>query len=710
MRSQFTRTWYILPVMNRRGLIVPASAVLLAVAFGVHVLLGSSERTARDEVLGQMRKRPGDPWPRGTGHVLLAFPGSKEEEKGYHEPGGSFSPVVGSFGLSLWIVDDVGRLVTTSDAVPIDSLEQAFVWSEDSPLPEIHTRTPHYEAAWRLERPGSWNLRVRNVSPRYHAVAVVRSVGPAGGSISALDWDGQRLLVNDRWTVEISPGVASVYVGEEGQRGWLQAREGVYRWSGPSGWGFARIAPGGADEWNLVIQDPAPSYLPNLRRTRSARSNLTLHLPDPRFAASLDAQVAHLLMSLVNGQTRPGDPVNYPLAWQRDGAYILTALARAGHLDAAREVSDFFAEHDFFGGFGPEADAPGLSIWALEEVAVRLRDPDHDLRLWPHVYRKAELILEMLHTRESIHRPVFGAVVPAHRTRADLTLVAEAARDGLIVGRMDFQRPLLYVNSVSYLGLLRAAELAERLGKQAEAGRWRSAATALQSAWQRALSPPETHNERTFATGLWPTWVAAPSREAYREELQRYWDWKRDPDGRFRERPLWTYFDIAESHQWLFLGSEQHVWRVLGWFWEHQASPGLFTWWEGQGEVNAFPGWSQVRGWVRPPHVTPHYWTAAEMLLLQLDMLGYLDQATHDPVLVIGGGIPPEWIAHPMKVEGLTTPHGTVSWAWDTRQMRVEVRGEATPVRLGPAFPADAPVLIRRIPLQDSGASARAPR
>ena len=56
-----------------------------------------------------------------------------------------------------------------------------------------------------------------------------------------------------------------------------------------------------------------------------------------------------------------------------------------------------------------------------------------------------------------------------------------------------------------------------------------------------------------------------------------------------------------------------------------------------QGEENSFGRWTRVRGWVTPPHVTPHYWTAAEMALLQMDMLGYLDERDGEPVLVIGG-------------------------------------------------------------------------
>ena len=129
------------------------------------------------------------------------------------------------------------------------------------------------------------------------------------------------------------------------------------------------------------------------------------------------------------------------------------------------------------------------------------------------------------------------------------------------------------------------------------------------------------------------------------QKLQTRWEQQRNPQsGEFRTPPLWTYFTLAEAHQWLFLNRPEQVWTTLQWFWQHQASRGLYTWWEGSGEENTSGRWEDVRGWVKPPYVTPHYWTAAEMLLLQLDMLAYTDLATPEPTVVIGAGIPTQWL------------------------------------------------------------------
>src|SRR4030042_2938478 len=100
--------------------------------------------TQRQITLNEMSTRPNDPWPRGDGHVLLAEPGSPLTQKGYHEPGGSFSPAPGSFGLAIWIVDSNNKLIETSDNIPINKITQQYIWKEGSKIPSIKTETPYY--------------------------------------------------------------------------------------------------------------------------------------------------------------------------------------------------------------------------------------------------------------------------------------------------------------------------------------------------------------------------------------------------------------------------------------------------------------------------------------------------------------------------------------------------------------------------------------
>ncbi len=197
--------------------------------------------------------------------------------------------------------------------------------------------------------------------------------------------------------------------------------------------------------------------------------------------------------------------------------------------------------------------------------------------------------------------------------------------------------------------------------------------------------PGDLGNERTAIFGLWPSDVADPA--LYRDLLAARWPVLTRP-----QPHEWTYFTIAEAHQWLRLGAPDRAWQVMRAFWAHQPAPGLYALWEGGGEGNSFGLWPNIRGWAKPPHVTPHYWSAAEMALLQLEMLAYAD----DEGLMIGAGIPAGWLDKPLKVDAIGTGRGAVSFAWDGEALHLRrapaLRG--LKVRLGPAFPAGTKILM----------------
>ncbi|MGA9377553.1 MAG: hypothetical protein WBV73_02030, partial [Phormidium sp.] len=91
-------------------------------------------------------------------------------------------------------------------------------------------------------------------------------------------------------------------------------------------------------------------------------------------------------------------------------------------------------------------------------------------------------------------------------------------------------------------------------------------------------------------------------------------------------------------------------------------------------------------------NVTPHYGAAAQMLLLQLDMLAYVDRSKSEPTLVIGAGIPKTWLNQAISVKGLQVGGNLVNWSWDGKQINVEMKGKKMNVQLGSAFPANTPV------------------
>ena len=303
--------------------------------------------TQREIVRRAMAQRPDDPWPRGLAHVVLAIPGSQQPEKSYHEPGGSFSPAVGSFGVSIWVKDSAARLKTSSDALPMKQIEQRFSWPNPQGVPAIVTTTPHYHAAWSCLAAGTTTLEVQPRGDGAERLELaVRSVGPAGGPIEKIAWNGRQLRINDRWTLSVEPPPAAVSVGHEGDPGWVSNRSPAREWSGKDGWGFARIELAAAPAARLTLHDSTPPQ-PNPLVYPAVRSTLELDLPDRRFIDCLNAQVAHLMMGLLDRRTPPGEPTNYPLAWQRDGVAVVAGLVRAGQLDVAKAVGPAFRRERF---------------------------------------------------------------------------------------------------------------------------------------------------------------------------------------------------------------------------------------------------------------------------------------------------------------------------------------------------------------------------
>jgi hypothetical protein len=75
------------------------------------------------------------------------------------------------------------------------------------------------------------------------------------------------------------------------------------------------------------------------------------------------------------------------------------------------------------------------------------------------------------------------------------------------------------------------------------------------------------------------------------------------------------------------------------------------------------------------------------MLLLQTDMLAYVAEASDQPTLVIGAGIPPEWLTRPMRANNLPTIAGTVDWTYDGNDLHVTQHApHPLPVRPGASF------------------------
>jgi hypothetical protein len=64
--------------------------------------------------------------------------------------------------------------------------------------------------------------------------------------------------------------------------------------------------------------------------------------------------------------------------------------------------------------------------------------------------------------------------------------------------------------------------------------------------------------------------------------------------------------------------------------------------------------------------------------------------------LVIGAGVPPQWLSRDLSFKGIGTPAGIVDWTWNGADVSVTLSAPSSlPVRLGRSFPASARIEIK---------------
>jgi hypothetical protein len=187
--------------------------------------------------------------------LKVSAPGARQFDQGSYGVAGNFSPGIDQFSLSFWVTEADGRLVEGS------ALSGAMV---DRPVIRgdtvvgMYTETPAYFAYWKAAGTRRWHLNVW-VRPGVRAVALaIRSVGPEAGPIRSLDWDGERLLINDRWMVTAAAPSANAWLVDESVAGWKTDRSEGRRIEVDDGWAAARLELPGPGRHDFTIEDTQP--------------------------------------------------------------------------------------------------------------------------------------------------------------------------------------------------------------------------------------------------------------------------------------------------------------------------------------------------------------------------------------------------------------------------------------------------------------------
>ncbi len=636
--------------------------------------------------------------PRSDQHTVIGIPHTRDHRKTFVEPGGNFSPGVGTFGVSIWVYDPDASKLWAPEELPLEALD--WHW-EGGYLPVLNStwRAGKFEIQQQLLAATLGNLenivntlRVRVVSRselkadcsgnrvRLRLYLVLRPYGPAGGQVKELSVvSSSEIAVNGK-TVLLTQQAGSfgaVAYNLDGQdisvplrNGNLPTAQAVTDPDGLCGGALAYELDLAADEEKEFIFDffvhpleqeylvrfkeyHVQSYAVKLYKISYYWEQLLkvvkLKLPDRQFVNAFYSILAQLLVATCGSDVRIAT-VTYPFFWLRDGVYIINALDKAGLHEEMRLQLDRIKAGLFAGGFGAEPDAFGEAIWPFYTHFKLTADCEWLKEVYPHLKKRADWIIKVRHTTEYLYDDT-EVRVPDRRYSASTDLICEPARDGLIQGRMDWHRPLIWINAFAYMGLAAIAEMAEILDLQEEASLYQKEAGEIRDALHSFAIKNFGTNERDFVCAIWPTQAFEPDSELLLELYDKWWRQIRlDQTGQYKAEPLWKYFELGQAHNYLLLGERTRALETIDYYLKHHDVKNLFGWLEDSHDIAE--NWSQIEGWYKFPSRQPHGWVSSEFFLLLRDTLLYEKAGS----LVLGQGIPQAWLKSLEPLEVLNAP------------------------------------------------------
>ena len=462
--------------------------------------------------------------------------------------------------------------------------------------------------------------------------------------------------------------------------GEARVEDGFEAASGALAYAF-ELPPGGSREIDLLVPLYPESPVPpgagpawigeELSRSREAWSErlerVELRLPDREVVETLRSQIGYILVNRAGPAIRPGARA-YARSWIRDGALTSSALLRLGHAGAARAFLEWYAPHQYPNGKipcvvdhrgadpVPEHDSSGEFIFLAAEVHRFTGDRELAERMWPRV-RAAAAYLDSLRQerrtedyRDPARAEFFGILPPsishegysakpmhsywddffalrgfkdAVYLAGELGLVEERARLARI--RDEFQRDL----GASIEAAMRRHGI-DYVPGCADLGDFDPTSTTI------ALAP-------AGAGGILP-------RDALERTFERYYTFF---VGRREGEPweAYTPYEIRNAGAFVRLGWRERARELLAFFLSDRKPVGWNQWPEVVWREDRVP---------RFLGDLPHTWVGSDYARSILAMLAY---EREDPeALVLGAGVPREWLGPGVVVGGLPTPYGEITF------------------------------------------------
>jgi hypothetical protein len=523
---------------------------------------------------------------------------------------------------------------------------------------------------------------------------------PGGvGKLRTWEWNGQRALVNGRWafTPWVSPEAAGGSTWDGGEivehllvGRWPKSRNvedprglasGALRFQvklPPAGSAEvvleAPLAAGGAPlemgerNWACIFEATRASWQAELGHAR-------LLLPESgrELADTWTAQLGYILVNADGPAIQPGSRT-YERSWIRDGALTCTALLQAGHHQRVRTYLDWYAPNQFDSGKIPcvvdhrgpdpvdEHDSTGQFLYLLHKYYRHTRDLTMLERHWPRI-EKAVAYLEKL--RATRMTPEFRDGPPEKKVLYGL-LPESISHEGYSAKPMHSY----WDDFFALRGLRDAAAIAELLGKNETAERWRALSDDFRKTLYDSIRLAMEMKNVDYIPGCaelgdfdaTSTTVAIePGGElgrapepALRNTFERYLQYFRDRrDGRIEWRD-YTPYELRQVGTFVYLGRPEVSHELLDFFFKDRNPPEWRQWAE---VVHRDPAAPRFIGDM------PHTWVGAGYFVAVRAMFVYEREA--DGAMVLGAGVRREWLEDPqgVRIEDWSTEYGTIRYA-----------------------------------------------
>ncbi|MEN8128617.1 MAG: discoidin domain-containing protein [Pseudomonadota bacterium] len=415
----------------------------------------------------------------------------------------------------------------------------------------------------------------------------------------------------------------------------------------------------------LVLKDRSEEAIARLwteafdathRYWESKLNLIDLQLPSSpatrKIVNTLKTTLAYILINRDGSALQPGSRA-YERSWIRDGAITSTALMNLGHTQEVRKFIEWYADYQFSNGkvpccvdtrgadSVPENDSHGQWIYLVMEYYRNTRDTGFLTEMWPYVVKAANYINHLRQQRitEAYLKPeksVLYGLVPE-------SISHEGYSSNPVHSYWD--------DFFTLRGLKDATDIATILGEEEYATNFKRIRDAFSEALFESITRSITMHGIDFIPGAAELGDFDPAattigidpvgemvklpQAALTRTFEKYYQIlrERSQDGMHWE--AYTPYELRAVGTFIRMGLKDRAHEALDFFFQDQRPPAWNHW----GEIV----WRDRNA---PKFIgdLPHTWVGAEYIRAVRSL--FLYERERDDALVLGAGIPEQWVVN----------------------------------------------------------------